>query len=70
MKGLKIISCLMVVALVQITFADRDTVITDTLQQGLNQYMGCQDAYIYRNSSSSNYGDKPTVDMIYQVVSS
>lgn len=53
MKELKILSFCCIFALLQMAFADEVTV---TLQEGLNGYSGCEDAYI-ADWSSTNSGN-------------
>ena len=59
-KGLKIISLLVCSGFLFAAFAGEVTV---TLQNGLNSYDGCEDSYIYSQSTSSNYGDETTMDL-------
>ena len=59
MKGFKIIPLLLLFALIQVAFSDEVTV---TLQNGLDDYTGCEDAWVfgayynYSNQRDKNYG--------------
>ena len=63
MKELKILSFCCILALLQMAFAGEVTV---TLQNGLNGYEGCADAYV-DNASSTNNGTSAKLDCKYDV---
>ena len=67
MKGLKIISLLILSGFLFTAFATETTV---TLQNGLDGYEGCTDSYCRSESASSNYGDAADVRTKYEVCSS
>ena len=60
MKGFKLSCLCCIFTFVVVAFAGE---VTDTLQNGLNSYDGCEDSYIYSQSTSSNYGDETTMDL-------
>lgn len=43
---------------------------TVIFQEGLNEYAGCTDSYMLNSSSTTNYGSKPDIAMLYEVCSS
>lgn len=67
MKAFKFFAVLLLSAGLYIASADVTAgVIEVVLQDGLNGYDGCEDSYIYNSCSSSNYGTKTTMEMIYR----
>lgn len=65
MKVLKLsVSCILLFTL----FAGAQVV--DVILQNGEEYTGCEDSYIYSRSSSSNYGTKETLSMLYERCSS
>ena len=62
MKGL-IVSCLCFIFVLGVmTFAEDKTI---TLQNGLENYSGCDDSYVYNKSSQGN-GTKTTMSLQYR----
>lgn len=52
----------MLLALVQVGWADEITVV---LQDGLNGYEGCQDAFVFNNASSTKFGKAESLNVVY-----
>jgi len=44
--------------------------VFDIVLQNGDDYTGCEDSYIYSRSSSSNYGGKDVLSMLYEKCSS
>ena len=67
MKGLKLLCFCCIFAFVVVAFAD----VTVTLQNGLNGYDGCEDAWVYgayynrNNEKSTNYGNETKMSVFY-----
>lgn len=68
MKGLKLSCLCCIFTFVVVAFADE---ITVTLQNGLNSYDGCEDAWVYgayfnyNNERNTNYGNETKMSVFY-----
>lgn len=60
MKTLKILYVILISAFFAASFADQEEIV---LQNGLNGYDGCIDAFVHNQNSSTNYGDATILEV-------